>query len=161
MNNAGIAKLDDFIDTDPADFDRQMGINVRSMMQVSQIVSKGLIARKEPGAIVNVSSQASMVGLAGHTAYCKWTAHTLSSVPARSIEDLAHYSRLCRNPLDDLVIANVGATKGAVDNMTRVMALELGKHNIRCNAVNPTVVLTAMGRTGQYSRCSRWAMLKY
>lgn len=30
--------------------------------------------------------------------------------------------------------------------MTRVMALELGKHNIRVNTVNPTVVMTELGR---------------
>ncbi|XP_063234530.1 L-xylulose reductase-like [Bacillus rossius redtenbacheri] len=39
-------------------------------------------------------------------------------------------------------------TKGAVDMVTRVMALELGPCNIRVNAVNPTVVMTAMGRIG-------------
>jgi len=36
------------------------------------------------------------------------------------------------------------SSKGAVDAMTRVSALELGKHNIRVNAVNPTVVMTPM-----------------
>jgi len=41
-----------------------------------------------------------------------------------------------------------GMTKAAVDQMTRVMALELGPHKIRVNAVNPTVVLTAMGQVG-------------
>jgi len=40
------------------------------------------------------------------------------------------------------------STKGAVDSMTRVMALELGPHGIRTNAVNPTVALTDMGRLG-------------
>lgn len=40
------------------------------------------------------------------------------------------------------------ATKGAIDAMTRVMALELGPHNIRVNAVNPTVIMTEMGRLG-------------
>lgn len=38
------------------------------------------------------------------------------------------------------------ASKGAVDAMTRVMALELGPHGIRANTVNPTVVLTELGR---------------
>lgn len=38
------------------------------------------------------------------------------------------------------------ASKGAVDQLTRVMALELGMHGIRVNAINPTVVLTDMGR---------------
>lgn len=37
------------------------------------------------------------------------------------------------------------ASKGALDQLTRVMALELGSHQIRVNAVNPTVTLTPMG----------------
>eukprot|EP01137_Pigoraptor_chileana_P019742 Opistho-2@81189 len=40
------------------------------------------------------------------------------------------------------------ASKGALDQLTRVMALELGPHNIRVNCVNPTVVMTDMGRLG-------------
>jgi len=40
------------------------------------------------------------------------------------------------------------ATKAAIDAITRVMALELGVHNIRAVAVGPTVVLTDMGRLG-------------
>jgi L-xylulose reductase len=37
------------------------------------------------------------------------------------------------------------ASKGALDQLTRVMALELGPRGIRVNAVNPTVTLTPMG----------------
>ena len=37
-----------------------------------------------------------------------------------------------------------GSSKAALDNITRVSALELGKHNIRVNSVNPTVVMTPM-----------------
>lgn len=37
-----------------------------------------------------------------------------------------------------------GSSKAAVDNITRVSALELGKHNIRVNSVHPTVVMTEM-----------------
>ncbi|XP_055448419.1 L-xylulose reductase isoform X2 [Psammomys obesus] len=39
-----------------------------------------------------------------------------------------------------------GSTKGALDMLTKMMALELGPHKIRVNAVNPTVVMTPMGR---------------
>ena len=38
------------------------------------------------------------------------------------------------------------ASKGALDQLTHVMALELGPHNIRVNAVNPTVTMTPMGK---------------
>jgi NAD(P)-dependent dehydrogenase (short-subunit alcohol dehydrogenase family) len=37
-----------------------------------------------------------------------------------------------------------GSSKAALDNITRVSALELGRHNIRVNSVNPTVVMTPM-----------------
>jgi L-xylulose reductase len=37
-----------------------------------------------------------------------------------------------------------GSSKAALDNITRVSALELGKHGIRVNSVNPTVVMTEM-----------------
>ncbi|XP_060522590.1 L-xylulose reductase-like [Cylas formicarius] len=38
------------------------------------------------------------------------------------------------------------SSKGAVDAFTRALAIELGPHNIRVNAVNPTVVLTELGK---------------
>jgi NAD(P)-dependent dehydrogenase (short-subunit alcohol dehydrogenase family) len=37
-----------------------------------------------------------------------------------------------------------GSSKAALDNITRVSALELGSHGIRVNSVNPTVVMTEM-----------------
>ncbi|XP_015127844.1 L-xylulose reductase [Diachasma alloeum] len=40
------------------------------------------------------------------------------------------------------------ASKGAVEMLTKAMALELGPHKIRVNSVNPTVVMTAMGKLG-------------
>lgn len=37
-----------------------------------------------------------------------------------------------------------GSSKAALDNITRVSALELGGHGIRVNSVNPTVVMSPM-----------------
>lgn len=37
-----------------------------------------------------------------------------------------------------------GSSKAALDNITRVSALELGQYDIRVNSVNPTVVMTPM-----------------
>ena len=41
-----------------------------------------------------------------------------------------------------------GSSKAALDNITRVSALELGRYGIRVNSVNPTVVMTEM--SGSY-----------
>jgi len=108
VNNAGISRLDSFIETRQADFEAIMAVNVTAPMRIAQQVASRLIAAGRPGAIVNVSSIAATVGLPGHTAYC--------------------------------------ASKGALDAMTRVMAVELGPHGIRTNSVNPTVTLTPMGQ---------------
>lgn len=40
------------------------------------------------------------------------------------------------------------ASKAALDALTRAMALELGPHGIRVNAVNPTVIMTEMAKVG-------------
>jgi NAD(P)-dependent dehydrogenase (short-subunit alcohol dehydrogenase family) len=107
VNNAGISIPQAFLEASPETFDLTMAVNVRAILVVSQIVARGMIVRAAGGAIVNISSQASMVALQDHAAYC--------------------------------------ASKGAVDQLTRVMALELGQHQIRVNAINPTVTMTPMG----------------
>ena len=121
VNNAGISIPQSFIETTVEAFDQTMAVNVRAAMILSQVVAKGMMQRASGGAIVNLSSQASMVGLADHTAYC--------------------------------------ASKGAMDQLTRVMALELGRHNIRVNAVNPTVTLTPMGEMAWGDPAKRDPML--
>jgi L-xylulose reductase len=121
VNNAGISIPQSFLQTTIDAFDQTQAVNVRAAMIMAQTVAGGMIARKSGGAIVNVSSQASMVGLRDHAAYC--------------------------------------ASKGALDQLTRVMALELGPHSIRVNAVNPTVTLTPMGEMAWSEPTKRAAML--
>jgi NAD(P)-dependent dehydrogenase (short-subunit alcohol dehydrogenase family) len=45
-----------------------------------------------------------------------------------------------------------GATKGAILSMTRIAAAELGKYNIRVNAVQPGVIATGMRAAGGADR---------
>eukprot|EP01117_Protostelium_nocturnum_P008101 TRINITY_DN2886_c0_g1_i2.p1 TRINITY_DN2886_c0_g1~~TRINITY_DN2886_c0_g1_i2.p1 ORF type:complete len:171 (-),score=45.22 TRINITY_DN2886_c0_g1_i2:55-567(-) len=70
VNNAAIALLEPFLETSVENFDKTFNVNVRQILVVSQIVAKGMIERGKGGAIVNVSSQASMVALKDHTSYC-------------------------------------------------------------------------------------------
>jgi L-xylulose reductase len=94
------------MDTDISVFDKVISINARGALLVTKYTSASMIRLGKGGAIVNVSSQASLVGLRGHISY--------------------------------------GSSKAALDNITRVSALELGKYGIRVNGVNPTVVMTPM-----------------
>jgi len=110
VNNAGIARLQPFLETTVQAFDETLAVNVRAAFIIGQVVAKNMIKRGKGGSIVNISSQASLVALQDHTSYC--------------------------------------TSKGALDQLTRMMALELGPHKIRVNSVNPTVVLTPMGELG-------------
>lgn len=50
---------------------RVMDVNLRSILFLSQCVAKDMVERGEGGAIVNVSSQASLRALPEHTVYCE------------------------------------------------------------------------------------------
>jgi NAD(P)-dependent dehydrogenase (short-subunit alcohol dehydrogenase family) len=94
------------METDIAVFDKVIAINARGALLVTKYAAQSMIRLGRGGAIVNVSSQASLVALKGHISY--------------------------------------GSSKAALDNITRVSALELGPHGIRVNGVHPTVVMTPM-----------------
>ena len=94
------------METDIDVFDKVISINARGSLLVTKYASASMIRLGKGGAIVNVSSQASLVALKGHISY--------------------------------------GSSKAALDNITRVSAMELGPHGIRVNSVHPTVVMTPM-----------------
>ena len=70
VNCAGITDLRSVLDTTVEAFDEVMAVNCRAPLIVAQEYARDLMARGRRGAIVNVSSIASFVGLADHAAYC-------------------------------------------------------------------------------------------
>lgn len=70
VNCAGMAELDAFVDLAVETFDAVMAVNCRAPMILSQVYARDRLARGLGGAIVNVSSVSSLVGFAGHAAYC-------------------------------------------------------------------------------------------
>ncbi|CAF4923041.1 unnamed protein product [Pieris macdunnoughi] len=110
VNNAAVAICQPFLECTPDAFDLMSNVNVKSIINISQVVAKKMIENNTKGAIVNISSQASKAALKDHTIY--------------------------------------SASKAGLDAITRAMALELGPHGIRTNAVNPTVTMTAMAQVG-------------
>jgi len=107
VNNAGVLTLQSVGSITEEKFDTCFSINVKSVVNISQIVANNMKKRNQGGSIVNISSQSSMIAIENHAVYC--------------------------------------ASKGALDQLTKVFALELAPFQIRVNSVNPTVVLTEMG----------------
>jgi 2-deoxy-D-gluconate 3-dehydrogenase len=68
VNNAGIALIDPLLSGTIADWDRTMAVNLRAPWLLAKALVPGMI-RKGSGKIVNISSQAGVVGLEGHGAY--------------------------------------------------------------------------------------------
>jgi NAD(P)-dependent dehydrogenase (short-subunit alcohol dehydrogenase family) len=69
VNCAGTTVLERAIDTTAASFDSVMNVNARGAALVARHVARGMIEVGR-GSIVNVSSQAALVGLDDHLSYC-------------------------------------------------------------------------------------------
>ncbi|VVD05647.1 unnamed protein product [Leptidea sinapis] len=59
VNNAAIAICEPFLTSSSSNFDRTFDVNVKAVLNISQIVAKKMIENKIHGSIVNISSQAS------------------------------------------------------------------------------------------------------
>ncbi|VFV31387.1 carbonyl reductase 2-like [Lynx pardinus] len=69
VNNAAVAPLQPFLEVTKEVFDRTFNVNLRSLVQVSQIVARGMIHRGVPGSIVHVSSMVAHVTLPNLSVY--------------------------------------------------------------------------------------------
>jgi NAD(P)-dependent dehydrogenase (short-subunit alcohol dehydrogenase family) len=70
VNNAGTNRPKPLLDVSIDDFDAIMGLNVRAAYFAAQAVARRLIEAKQPGSIVNISSQMGHVGAARRSVYC-------------------------------------------------------------------------------------------
>ncbi|MDK2378041.1 SDR family oxidoreductase [Serratia fonticola] len=107
VNSAGIVALYPAEELPEDAWDSTMAVNLKGVFLTSQAVGHYFI-RQGSGSIINLASQAGVVALPNHLAYC--------------------------------------ASKAGVIGLTQVLALEWGPHNVRVNAISPTVVLTELGR---------------
>jgi NAD(P)-dependent dehydrogenase (short-subunit alcohol dehydrogenase family) len=103
INNAGIALFAPTAEVDVAAFDEMFASNVRAPFFLVAAIAPGMAARGH-GSIVNMSSMAGGIGLAGGAAY--------------------------------------GATKAALEAMTRAWAAEYSASGVRVNAIAPGPVYT-------------------
>ncbi|KAL4241020.1 hypothetical protein ACF0H5_001799 [Mactra antiquata] len=110
VNNAGITNWTGFLDVTKDELDNLHDINFRAAFNITQVVARNIVTRGASGAVVNISSIASMRVVPDHTCYC--------------------------------------TAKAALDMLAMTLAYELGPKKIRVNSVNPTIVLTELGKRG-------------
>ncbi|HET6487582.1 MAG TPA: D-threitol dehydrogenase [Spirochaetia bacterium] len=69
VNNAGVALLGDALSLGEEAWDRTLALNLTAPFLLAQRVGRGM-TRRGHGRIINIASQASVIGLEGHAAYC-------------------------------------------------------------------------------------------
>ena len=108
LNNAGITHAASFLDLADEDFDRVLGVNLRSYFLFGQEAARVMVARGAGGAIVHMSSVNAILAIPDQVPYV--------------------------------------VSKGAVNQLTRVMAIALAPHRIRVNAIGPGTIATELAR---------------
>jgi NAD(P)-dependent dehydrogenase (short-subunit alcohol dehydrogenase family) len=103
VNNAGLGANHPAIEVTEEDWDGMMEVNLKGLFFCCQAAGK-IMLKQGYGRIVNISSQASVVGIRDHAVYC--------------------------------------ASKGGVNQLTRVLALEWSAGGVNVNAVAPTFTYT-------------------
>lgn len=103
VNNAGLGANHPAVNVTEEDWDSMMDVNLKGLFFCCQSAGKIMLAQGY-GKIINMSSQASVVGIVDHAVYC--------------------------------------TSKGGINQLTRVLALEWSARGVNVNAVGPTFTYT-------------------
>ena len=85
VNNAGIARLGPAETVPEADWDLTLAVNLKAPFMMSQLVGRRMLERGY-GRIVNIASQAAVVALEEHVAYCASKAAIVSMTRTLALE---------------------------------------------------------------------------
>jgi 2-deoxy-D-gluconate 3-dehydrogenase len=69
VNNAGIARIEPMLELSLEDWEETQAVNLRAPWLMAKVLAPGMIAQRS-GKVINISSQAGVVALDGHGAYC-------------------------------------------------------------------------------------------
>ena len=131
INNAGITHAADFLDLEEDDFDRVLRVNLKSMFLCGQAVARVMVKQAKDAAIAPAATPRPKTAYGVGFAAGAGVIINMSSVNAV------------------LAIANqvpYVVSKGGVNQLTKVMALNLAAYGIRVNAIGPGTILTELAQ---------------
>ena len=118
VNNAGIALPKDFLETDVADFQRVLDVNLTGTFAAIQRAAKTMVAKGIAGAIVNMSSINAQVAIPAIAAYCASKGGVMQLTKASALALAPHNIRVNAvgpGSIDTAMMAGVNADPAAMD----------------------------------------------
>jgi 2-hydroxycyclohexanecarboxyl-CoA dehydrogenase len=113
INNAGWDKASPFIDSDPADWDRAIAVNLYGVLHTCQAVLP-IMAEQGRGAVVNLGSDAGRVGSSGEAVYSAAKGGVIAFTKSLAREMARHQVRVncvCPGPTDTALFASFAGPK--------------------------------------------------
>ena len=113
VNNAGWDKASSFVDSDPADWDRAIAVNLYGVLHTCKAVVP-LMAERGSGAVVNLGSDAGRVGSSGEAVYSAAKGGIIAFTKSLAREMARHQVRVncvCPGPTDTALFASFAGPK--------------------------------------------------
>jgi 2-hydroxycyclohexanecarboxyl-CoA dehydrogenase len=113
VNNAGWDKASPFVDSDPADWDRAIAINLYGVLHTCKAVLP-VMAAHGSGAVVNLGSDAGRVGSSGEAVYSAAKGGIIAFTKSLAREMARHQVRVncvCPGPTDTALFASFAGPK--------------------------------------------------
>jgi 2-hydroxycyclohexanecarboxyl-CoA dehydrogenase len=113
VNNAGWDKASPFIDSDPADWDRAIAVNLYGVLHTTKAVLP-VMAEQGSGAVVNLGSDAGRVGSSGEAVYSAAKGGVIAFTKSLAREMARHQVRIncvCPGPTDTALFASFAGPK--------------------------------------------------
>ena len=108
VNNAGWDKVGPFVDSDPADWDRVIAINLYGVLNMCQAVLPLMVAQGS-GTLVNLASDAGRVGSSGEAVYAAAKGGVIAFTKTIAREMARHLitaNCVCPGPTDTALLAS-------------------------------------------------------
>ena len=113
VNNAGWDKASPFTESEPADWDRAIGVNLYGVLHTCKAVLP-IMAEQGSGAVVNLGSDAGRVGSSGEAVYSAAKGGVIAFTKSLAREMARHQVRVncvCPGPTDTALFASFAGPK--------------------------------------------------